>query len=134
MQEFLRCGNVEKSSKIAFPDVQPSTRRMLSYRMRLKFNITIADLYRALGVTETKVVKTAKRLLNAKKIIRTYKKGELELEEETEDTYALSKGLDHTTKMLKIDPGQKILHGEDSENPFASLSEALLKMSKSITK
>jgi len=123
---FLQTGDSDKAVEEAYDTTTQAARYQIAHKLRLKFGITVQDIYRAFGITENKLAAKTVQLLDAKKLVRTYKKGDMMTEEESEDTFAISKGIDHATKMLRIDPGQKILHGEDRENPFNSLADALL--------
>ena len=123
--EFLRTGNSDGAAKKAHPNATDSSVRHLSHNYRKMFMLSVQDVYRAVGITENVLAEATLKLINAKKIKRTFVKGDLETEEEGEDVFAINAGIEKGTKMLKIDPAQKILHGEDKDNPFTSLADAL---------
>lgn len=130
--EFLKTGNSDKAARKAYPDATKATAHQLAYRMRLKFRISVADLYRAAGITEASCITTTKKLLTAKVKTKTFQKGGEMIEVTEEDTYALDKGLSHAEKMLNIEPSKKVLLGEDADNPMASLTGAIISANKKI--
>lgn len=118
LQVFIRTGNTNTASDEAYPGTTKSTRYQMAHRNRLLFKISVEDLYRSQGIDELKIVKKTNALLDAKKVSRKYVKGDLIEEYEEEDTYAIATGIKEATKMLRIDPGQKLVHAGDKENPI----------------
>lgn len=111
---LCKYGDYRKAEKIAYPNVKQSARYQLSHKNRLKFDICMADILRSVGIDEVMIGKKINTLLQAKRIKRTYVKGDLSEEVEEEDNFAISKGIDHAVKHLKIDPGEKVVHDVDS--------------------
>lgn len=118
LQVFVRTGNTNTASDEAYPNASKSTRYQMAHKNRKIFNISVDDLYRSQGIDELKIAKKTNTLLDAKKITRRYQKGDLIEEYEEEDTYAIATGIKEATKMLRIDPGQKLVHAGDKENPI----------------
>lgn len=121
--EFLRTGDPNKAARVAYPNMTKGSRYVISHRARRYFKVNIADIYRAQGIGELEVVTKTRELLEAKKKIRRFQKGDLLEEEEMEDVFAISKGLDVAIKLLGLQPAQKTLLGQDPDNPFTSLAD-----------
>lgn len=123
--EFVKTGSMRKAGERAYPKANQGSRNTINSYLSSYFGITVADIFRAMGIHETKIAEKTMTLLDAKKQVRTFRKGDLIEEVEQEDSFAIDAGIKHATKLLKIDPGQKLLHGEDPEHKFTSLSDAL---------
>jgi hypothetical protein len=121
---FIHTGDPNTATKKAYPNAGTSARYQINYRNQQHFGVRLADLFRAIGVDESKIVEKTQQLLDAKRVTRTYRKGEMLEEVEEEDNFAISKGLDIAIAQTGHSPNQKILHGEDKDNPFQSVSSA----------
>lgn len=125
LEVFVRTGEGHVATREAYPNCSEASMRQMTYVMRNYFKISVSDLFRVMGIDELKLIDKTNQLLDAKRIVKRFKKGDMIEEVEEEDNFAISKGLETGIKMLKIDPGQKLLHGEDRENPFQSVADLM---------
>lgn len=123
LEYFVRTGDAHAATREAYPNCSDASMYQLTYRMRNHFGVSVSDLFRLMGIDELKIVQKTKLLLDAKRVTKRFKRGEFVDEVTEEDNFAISKGLDNSIKLLKIDPGQKLLHGEDPENRFQSVAD-----------
>lgn len=126
---FIRSGEPNESAKVAYPNMSQASIYTLSSTLRQYFKISVADIFRAIGIDEVKIVKKTNQLLDAKRVKRTFIKGDLQEETEEEDNFAIGKGLDIAIKLTGNEPSQKHLIGEDPDNRFKGLAD-LMKIEK----
>jgi hypothetical protein len=122
---FLRTGDLAEATRQTFPQAADPSQRVIGSKMQEHWKISMAKLFEIMGVTKPEIVTKPQVLLNAKRKITTFKKGDLIDEVEEEDNYAIGKGLDIAIKLTGNDPGQKFLHGEDPNNKFTSIADML---------
>jgi len=127
LEYFIRIGDPNVAAEKAYPNQAGNMSRFItSSRLRKMFKISVADLFRAVGIDELKIAKKTTQLLDAKRTIKRFKKGDLVDVVEEEDNFAIGKGLDVAIKLTGNEPTQKIQHGEDSKNPmFRGLAELI---------
>ena len=131
LQYFVRCGDAFEAVKKAYPNVSECSARIMSSQLRLYFKISIGDLFRMMGIDELKIFTKTNTLLDAKRIVRRFKRGDDVEETEEEDNYAIGKGLDIAIKLTGNEPHQKRLLGEDPENKFGlTLADAVKNLHK----
>lgn len=125
LEWFIRTADCTIAAKHAYPNMKLGSRRCASYNCRQYFKINTAMVFRALGLDENRIYKKVDQLLDAKRVKRTYVKGEITDEIEEEDNFAIAKGLEFATKLTGAEASQKLLIGEDKENPMTSLADGL---------
>ena len=125
LEYFVRTGNPNSAANKAYPNQTKPSRAVSSGRTQKHFGITLGDIFKANGLDELKIVKKTNVLLDAKRIVKTFKRGEETIEESFEDPGAIAKGLDITIKQGGHSTAQRVLLGEDKDNPMTSLAAGL---------
>ena len=108
-QEFLTAlkatGSPKEAAKIVgkigsqgSKNIENSAAVMGTKRLK-QVNLSILDAALKNGITPDKVAKKINNLLDAKKIVRQFKKGDLEYEYEEDNVKALDKGIEHSLKI-----------------------------------
>lgn len=124
--EYIQSGDPIEAAKIAYPNCKKSGYRQMAYKNRTLFKISIADLYRNIGIDEVEIGRKIKKLLNGKKVMRIYEDGELKKEIQADDPSAIKAGIELSIRMLALDPYVKIANTDmESVNQPLTLSELI---------